>query len=66
MEKIDYYCHNYILNILGFEDQFNYPSTVTLKQNDISNCIVINIIMMDISDNKQLKISIANNVVDWI
>jgi hypothetical protein len=67
MEKLDYYCRNNILNILGLTDQYNYLSTcrifyyhlsietlsgMYLKQNIITKYIFRNITTLDASDEK--------------
>jgi hypothetical protein len=36
MEKMDYYCHNNILNLLKSEDQVNYLSTCHIFYNKLT------------------------------
>jgi hypothetical protein len=70
MEKVDYYCHNIILNILKLKDQINYLSTcrtfyyhltietlteLCLKQNVINNRIFRNVLSLDASYNSNIK-----------
>jgi hypothetical protein len=67
MEKLDYYCHNKILNTLELNDQINYLSICRIfyykltieslskwNQNLITNYIFRNVITLDVSDDKHV------------
>jgi hypothetical protein len=69
MDKIDYYCHDNILNILELKDQISYLSTCHIvyynlsieklsihkqNQNFITNYIFRNVILLDVSNNNKI------------
>jgi hypothetical protein len=69
MDKLDYYCHNNILNILRLKDQINYLSTChifyynltiekllrsNLNQKNIRNHIFRNISSLDVYNNRDI------------
>jgi hypothetical protein len=71
MDRLDYYCHNNILNILRLRDQLNYlytcrtfyyklsidkVSTVLIKQKHITNYIFRNITSLDVSDRRSITL----------
>jgi hypothetical protein len=78
MDRLDYYCHNNILNILILKDQINYLSTCrifyhklsiekifvwNLNQKNITNYIFRNVITLDVYNyDKITDVSFMKNL----